>query len=173
MENDVELQNTIIRIIDLLIETFKNGNKLLIFGNGGSAADSQHFATELVSRFKKERKALNAEALTTDTSCITAISNDYSFDNIFARQVEAKANEFDVLIGISTSGNSRNVVEAFKQGIKQNLVMIALTGDFENMECEKYADLIVKVPSKDTARIQEGHLFIYHTICEFVEKQFE
>jgi D-sedoheptulose 7-phosphate isomerase len=173
MQSDNKLQDIILQIINLLILTFKNGNKLLICGNGGSAADSQHFATELVSRFKKERKALNAEALTTDTSCITAISNDYSFDNIFARQIEAKGNEFDVLIGISTSGNSRNVVEAFKQGIKQNLVMVALTGDFENMECEKYADLILKVPSRDTARIQEAHIFVCHIIAEFVEKEFE
>ena len=173
MQNDDNLQNNIIRVIDLLLHTFKNGNKVLICGNGGSAADSQHFATELVSKFKKDRKALNAEALTTDTSCLTAIGNDYSFNRVFARQVEAKGNKGDVLIGITTSGNSKNITKAFKQARIQDMITIAMTGNFENMKCEKYADYMLKIPSRDTARIQEGHVFLYHLICDYIEQRME
>ncbi|MFA5559167.1 MAG: SIS domain-containing protein [Methanofastidiosum sp.] len=172
MQNDTYLHTLISQVVDLLIYTFKNGNKVLICGNGGSAADSQHFATELVSRFRTERKALNAEALTTDTSCITAISNDYSFNRIFSRQVQAKGKEGDVLIGITTSGNSKNIVKAFKQARSQDMITVAMTGNFENMKCEKYADYVLKIPSQDTARIQEATSFIYHVICEYVEAEF-
>lgn len=173
MQTDIELQYNLSKIIELITNTLKNNRKVLICGNGGSAADAQHLAAEFQGRFKKERQALNVDALTTNTSILTAIGNDYSFDKIFARQVEAKGREFDVLIGITTSGNSKDVIEAFKQGIKQHIIIIAMIGDFENTESEKYADYILKVPSKDTARVQEGHLFLYHAIAEYVEKEFE
>jgi len=173
MSKDTELHNTIIKIIDLITFTLKNGNKILICGNGGSAADSQHLAAEFVGRFKKERQALNVEALSTNTSILTAIGNDYSFDKIFSRQVEAKGNPLDILIGISTSGNSPNIIEALKQAKSQNMFTIALTGDNENTQCEQYADYIIKIPSKDTARIQEAHIFAIHVICEYVEQFFE
>jgi D-sedoheptulose 7-phosphate isomerase len=173
MQTDSQLQYNLYRIIELITNTLKNNRKVLICGNGGSAADSQHLAAEFQGRFKKERKALNVDALTTNTSILTAIGNDYSFDKIFARQVEAKGNEYDVLIGLTTSGNSKDVIEAFKQGIKQDMINIAITGNFDNMECEKIVDFILKVPSKDTARIQEATIFLYHVIAEFVEKEFE
>ena len=173
MQNDDRLQSNLSNIIALITDTLKNNCKVLICGNGGSAADAQHLSAEFQSRFKKERKALNVDALTTNTSILTAIGNDYSFDKIFARQVEAKGDAFDILIGISTSGNSKDVIEAFKQARKQDMIIIAMTGDFEDMESDEYADYILKVPSKDTARIQEGHIFLYHIIAEYVEKQFE
>lgn len=173
MRNNIDLHRILLEIINLLIKTFKNKNKILICGNGGSSADSQHLTAEFVGRFKKERKALNVEALSTNTSILTAIGNDYSFDNIFSRQVEAKGCKSDILIGISTSGNSTNVVEAFKQAKKQGIITIAMTGNAENMEIEQYSDYILKVPSTNTARIQEAHTFLYHVIAEMVEKEFE
>jgi D-sedoheptulose 7-phosphate isomerase len=172
MQDSTEIRYNLQRIIELITNTLKNNRKILICGNGGSAADSQHIAAEFQGRFKKERKALNVDALTTNTSILTSIGNDYSFDKIFSRQVEARGNEFDVLIGLTTSGNSKDVIEAFKQGIKQDMIIVAMIGDFENTESEKYADFVLKVPSKDTARIQEGHVFLYHVIAEYVEKEF-
>jgi D-sedoheptulose 7-phosphate isomerase len=172
MRNDVELYKNLNNIIELLVSTLQNGNKILICGNGGSASDAQHLTAEFVGRFKKERKALNVEALSTNTSILTAIGNDYNFDKIFSRQVEAKGNSGDVLIGFSTSGNSKNIVEAFKQANKQHMINILFTGENINTECAKYADYIVGVPSKDTARIQEATVFLYHVIAEYVEKEF-
>jgi D-sedoheptulose 7-phosphate isomerase len=172
MRNDVKLYKNLNNIIELLVSTLQNGNKILICGNGGSASDAQHLTAEFVGRFKKERKALNVEALSTNTSILTAIGNDYNFDKIFSRQVEAKGNSGDVLIGFSTSGNSKNIVEAFKQANKQHMINILFTGENINTECAKYADYIVGVPSKDTARIQEATVFLYHVIAEYVEKEF-
>jgi D-sedoheptulose 7-phosphate isomerase len=172
MRNDVKLHKNLNSIIELLVSTLKNNNKILIAGNGGSASDAQHLTAEFVGRFKKERKALNVEALSTNTSILTAIGNDYSFDKIFSRQVEAKGSSGDVLIGFSTSGNSKNIVEAFKQSNKQHMINILFTGENVNTECAKYADYIVSVPSNDVARIQESHVFIYHVLAEYVEKEF-
>ena len=139
-------------------------------GNGGSAADAQHIATEFVSRFYHERKALNAEALTVNTSTLTAVGNDYSFDRVFARQVEAKGRQGDILIGISTSGESKNIIEAFEAAKKLNMSTIAFTG---NRECtmEHKADMTINIPSEDTPRIQEMHIMTGHIICELVEKE--
>jgi D-sedoheptulose 7-phosphate isomerase len=173
MQRDYILQHTLLEVINLLVYTLMNNNKVLIAGNGGSAADAQHLTAEFVGRFKKERKALNVEALSTNTSILTAIGNDYGFDKIFSRQVEAKGDKDDVLIGITTSGNSPNIVEAFKQAKKQNIICVAFTGNAENMDIEQYSDYILKIPSTDTAGIQEATIFLYHMIVEYTEQEFE
>ena len=155
----------------ICIECLKNNGKIIFFGNGGSAADAQHLAAELVSRYKTERQGLSAIALTTDTSILTAIGNDYGFDRIFSRQVEALANPGDVSIGISTGGTSINVVNALKTSKAKNCRTIGFSGrsggDFNNL-CE--VNLIV--PSEDTPRIQEMHILIGHTICHLIELAF-
>lgn len=151
-----------------IITSLKAGGKLLVFGNGGSAADSQHVAAELVGRFKKERKALAAIALTTDTSIITAIANDYGYDSIFSRQVEALGSSGDVALGISTSGNSANVIAALKAARSNGMKTIGLTGsDGGKMKSE--CDILIAVGTKDTPRVQELHGTIGHVICELVE----
>ncbi len=161
------------KLLDLAIKVIKDalnkGNKVLICGNGGSAADSQHIAAEIVGRFKKERKGLPAIALTTDTSIITAIGNDYGFERIFERQVEALGKEGDVLIAISTSGNSENVILAIKKAKELGVKVIALLGK-DGGKIKEMADIVLIVPSYDTARIQECHQTIYHTICEKIEE---
>jgi len=155
----------------ICIECLNNNGKIIFFGNGGSAADAQHLAAELVSRYKTERQGLGAIALTTDTSILTAIGNDYGFDQIFSRQVEALANPGDVSIGISTGGTSINVVNALKMSKEMNCRTIGFSGrsggDFNNL-CE--VNLIV--PSEDTPRIQEMHILIGHTICYLIEQAF-
>ena len=153
----------------LMVNAFKGGHKLLICGNGGSAADSQHIATELVSRFLMERSALDAEALTINTSSLTAIGNDYGFDRVFSRQVEAKGREGDVLLGISTSGNSVNVVEAMKAAKRMGLVTVSLTGGKAVSPISEVSDCCVRVGSESTPRIQEVHIMIGHILCEYIE----
>lgn len=151
-----------------VINALKGGNKLLVFGNGGSAADSQHIAAEFVGRFKKERAPLAAIALTTDTSALSAIANDYGYDTVFSRQLEALSGKGDVALGISTSGRSRNVVEAIKKAKALGLVTIALTGATGG-DLKKHADITIIVESDNTPRIQESHILIGHIICELVE----
>ncbi|NCO04695.1 MAG: D-sedoheptulose 7-phosphate isomerase [Candidatus Magasanikbacteria bacterium] len=151
-----------------IYETFNLGNKLLIFGNGGSAADAQHIAGELVGRFKRERKGLPAMALTTDTSIITAWSNDYAFDSVFSRQVEAFAKPGDFLWGISTSGNSPNVLYAFDKGRGIGTFNFSMTGG-NGGQLKKKSDLNLNISSDDTPRIQEAHMLAYHLICGLVE----
>ncbi|WP_315054490.1 D-sedoheptulose 7-phosphate isomerase [Chryseobacterium indoltheticum] len=146
------------------------GKKLLIFGNGGSAADSQHIAAEFSGRFIKERRGLPAIALTTDTSVLTAIGNDYGFDEIFRRQVEAIANKGDVLLGISTSGNSQNVIKALEYGKLIGCKTFGLSGN-SGGEMNNCCDLNILVPSNVTARIQEMHILIGHIICEIVDEK--
>ena len=145
--------------------------QILIMGNGGSAADAQHMAAELVGRFKEERKGLDARALTTDTSILTAWANDYDYSTIFERQVEAHAKSLDVLFGLSTSGNSENIIKAFQKGKEIGTMNISLTGK-DGGEIKKLSDYNINVVSENTPRIQEAHLFIYHTICELVEKMY-
>lgn len=152
-----------------LRETFKKGNKLLLCGNGGSAADSQHIAAEFVNRFRKERNPLPAIALTTDTSIITSISNDYDYKYSFSKQVLAIGQKGDVLIGISTSGMAGNVIEAVKTARKKGIYTIGLTGSGGG-KLKDAADLCIKVPSRDTPRIQEAHILIGHLLCDIVEK---
>ena len=151
-----------------IINCFMNGNKLLIAGNGGSAADSQHIAAEFVSRFYYDRPGLPAIALTTDTSALTAIGNDYGFTNLFSRQVEALGQENDIFIGISTSGNSENVVNAIKIAKDNGLNTIVLCGS--DGKLKDMCDLSICVPSSDTPNIQECHITIGHIICAIVEK---
>ena len=146
----------------------EKGRKILICGNGGSAADSQHMAAEFVGRFVKERQSLPALALTVDTSLLTAVGNDYGFDCVFSRQVEGLGQEGDVLIAISTSGNSANVVKAVKTAKEKGIYVIALTGENGGI-LAKESDLCLAVPSQVTARIQEMHIMIIHMICEVAE----
>jgi D-sedoheptulose 7-phosphate isomerase len=153
----------------LIFETFNAGHKVLLCGNGGSAADAQHIAAEFVVRYQSERRALPAIALTTDTSVITAHSNDFDFDSVFARQIEAFGNEGDTLIAISTSGNSRNIIQAARVARDKNLNVIVLTGENDG-ELAQFATHLIAVPSKVTARIQEAHILIGHYWCGVVEE---
>ena len=159
----------IIEITELVIESLKKNGKVMLFGNGGSASDSQHIAAELVGRFKKERAGLPAIALTVNTSTLTALANDYGFDIVFARQIEALGQKNDVAIGISTSGKAKNVACALKQAKKMGIKTVALTGG-DGGEIVKIADVSLVVPSLNTARIQEAHITIGHIICELVEQ---
>ncbi len=153
----------------MMIAALKQGNKIMFFGNGGSAADAQHLAAELISRFLLERKSLPAIALTTDTSIITAIGNDYSFDNIFARQVEGLARQGDVAFGISTSGNSKNVIAGLAKAKELGCRTIGLTGP--GGKIGELADLTLKVPSPETPRVQESHITIGHILCGLIEQE--
>uniref|UniRef100_UPI002FE49EC8 D-sedoheptulose 7-phosphate isomerase n=1 Tax=Thiosocius teredinicola TaxID=1973002 RepID=UPI002FE49EC8 len=166
---DDRLINQIAEVADLIVDTYRAGGKVLIAGNGGSAADAQHIAAELVSRFTMERPALPAIALTTDTSIITAISNDYGYDNLFSRQLEAMARPGDVFLAISTSGNSANVVRALEGAAALKLVSVGMTGATGG-KLKAYCDHCLCVPSTDTARIQEGHITIGHILCETTEQ---
>ena len=163
---------SIVSAISLIRKAMNTNNKLMICGNGGSAADAQHIAGEFICRFYKNRKPLPAIALTTDSSILTAISNDYSYGEVFSRQVSALGKLGDVLFGISTSGNSRNVLEAFKVAQKIGIQTILLTGA-NNGEILKYSDIVMKIPSTDTPRIQEIHLLIEHIICEVIESDIK
>ena len=153
----------------MISEALTNGNKLLVMGNGGSAADSQHFVAEIVGRFKMERKALPAVALSTDTSILTAIGNDYGFESIFSRQVEALATSGDIVIGLSTSGNSPNVLKALNLAHELGCRTIGLLGK-DGGSISPACDLALVVPITDTPRIQEGHITIIHIVCDLVEK---
>ncbi|RDU73185.1 D-sedoheptulose 7-phosphate isomerase [Helicobacter aurati] len=145
------------------------GNKILICGNGGSAADSQHFAAELTGRYKRERKGLCAIALSTDTSALTAIGNDYGYDFVFSRQVEALAKEGDILVGISTSGNSKNIINALESANKLNCITVSLSGKDGGI-IKSLCDYSLIAPSNDTPRIQEIHILCIHILCELIEK---
>lgn len=174
LASDQYLTGQVMEIGDRIIEMFCRGGRLFLCGNGGSAADAQHIATEFISRFCRERPGLNAEALSTNTSTLTAIGNDYSFERVFARQLEAKAKEGDMVIGISTSGTSKNVLEALRYAEKHGIVSVLLMGGYENPELNDAADYVIKVPAIITPRIQEAHIFIGHVIAEYVEhRMFE
>ena len=155
----------------ICVDSLKKGNKILIFGNGGSAADAQHIAAEIVGRYKVERKGLPAIALTTDTSVLTSIGNDFGFEHLFDRQVQALANKNDVLIGISTGGTSKNVISALKLGKSNGCKVIGFSGksggDFNNI-----CDINLVVASEDTPRIQEIHILIGHIICHLIDQAF-
>jgi D-sedoheptulose 7-phosphate isomerase len=155
----------------LLINTLKQGGKILLCGNGGSAADCQHIAAEFVVRYEKKRKALAAIALTTDTSILTASANDFDFDSIFSRQVEALGNANDCLIAISTSGRSGNIIAAVNAAKNKGMSVIGLTGS-EESELGQLSSITIKVPSNITARIQEAHILIGHWWCAVVEESF-
>lgn len=161
---------TLIEIIKEIIYCLKNNGKILIAGNGGSAADSQHLAAEFIVKFSIERISLPAIALTTDTSILTSIGNDYSFDNIFSRQIEALGNKKDIFIAISTSGNSKNILNAIEVAKQKELLTIGLTGK-NGGKMKELCDKCICIPSNDTPRIQENHILIGHIICEMVEKK--
>ncbi|MBI2336899.1 MAG: SIS domain-containing protein [Deltaproteobacteria bacterium] len=169
--SDDHCLSNIQKAADWVISSLKSGNKLIVCGNGGSAADAQHLAAEFLCRFYKDRKALAAIALTTDTSTLTAIANDYAFEDVFSRQLEGIGKKNDILIGISTSGSSKNVLKAFQAAAKMAIRTILLTGSVER-DIAKISDLVIKAPSDDTPRIQEMHLLIEHILSELVEKSF-
>jgi D-sedoheptulose 7-phosphate isomerase len=156
---------------DLIAETFERGNKILICGNGGSAADAQHIAAEFVGRYETERVALPAIALTTDTSALTALANDYDFERIFARQVEALARKDDLLIAISTSGNSPNVISAVMTARQIGCKILGMTGA-KGKKLASLCDAALLVPSERTARIQEAHITVAHVWCEIIDDKF-
>jgi D-sedoheptulose 7-phosphate isomerase len=158
-----------IEIADMAIDSLKKGGKVIIFGNGGSASDSQHIAAELVGRFKKDRTPLAAIALTTNTAILTSLANDYGYEVVFAKQVEALGSKNDIVIGISTSGKAKNVIQGIKQAAKMGLKTVILTGA-DGVELAKAADVSLLVPSSVTARIQEAHITIGHIICEMIEE---
>jgi D-sedoheptulose 7-phosphate isomerase len=168
MLNSSELMGTIVRISEVLVDALKQGYKALLFGNGGSAADAQHIAAELVGRFAFDRPALPALALSVNSSCVTAIGNDYGFELVFSRQIEALGRSGDVAIGISTSGNSPNVLSALLAAKKMGLQTIAFTGSAGG-KLRYVVDHCVCVPSTETPRIQECHILIGHIISELVE----
>jgi len=160
------------QLIKKIANLIKEGGLTLVCGNGGSAGDSQHLVGELVCKFKKVRKPYPAIALTTDTSVMTAIANDFSYDDVFTRQVQAFKNA-TTFIGISTSGTSINVLNAMKEAVKHGMIVVGLTGKNDKEMKKNGADYIIKVDSKETARIQEGHIFVIHSICELLENEGE
>ena len=167
-----ESSGKVIQLAEEIVATFNRGNKLLIFGNGGSAADAQHVAAEFVNRFLLNRRPLPAVALSTDTSVLTSIGNDFSYDMVFTKQVQALGIQGDMALGITTSGISPNVVQALAEARKQGLTTVALTGGTITPKdgVQPHCDMVLNVPSNYTPRIQEAHLWIEHLVCEIVEK---
>ena len=174
MKEKILRDNNLVKRIDLvsqiIINAYKSNKKVILFGNGGSAADAQHLAAELMNKFYLDRKSLPAIALTVNTSILTAIGNDYSFEQIFSKQLEGISEKEDIAIGISTSGNSKNVIEGLKLAKKNKLFTVGFTGK-DGGKINNIVDVCINVPSDDTPRIQEGHIMIGHIICEIIEKE--
>ena len=166
----VDLSKKIEDAVNAIIKCLEEKNKLIIFGNGGSAADAQHISAEFIGRFQRERESLPAISLTTDTSVLTSLSNDYSYDTVFSRQCESLVSKGDVVLGISTSGNSKNIENGIITSKSKGAVTIGLLGE-DGGTIKNFVDISIQVPSKNTARIQEVHRVIYHIICELVEKK--
>lgn len=171
LEASKSLESSIIKVAKLITDSLQNGGKLIAFGNGGSAADAQHFAAELSGRYKKERKALAGIAISTDTSALTAIGNDYGFEVVFSRQVEAIAQKGDVLFGISTSGNSANVLKAFESGKSIGCKCVGLSGKGGG-KMSDLSDINLVIPSDNTPRIQEAHILVIHALCGLIELDY-
>ncbi|MFZ9388466.1 MAG: D-sedoheptulose 7-phosphate isomerase [Chitinophagaceae bacterium] len=165
------LQETIEKAADVITNAFKSGNRIYFCGNGGSAADAQHLAAEFSGRFYMDRKALPAEALHCNTSYMTAVANDYGYDMVYSRMIEGIGVRGDVLIGISTSGNSANIIKAFETARQKGITTVAFTGETGG-KMKELSDLLLNVPSPDTPRIQECHILIGHIICQLVEEQY-
>lgn len=165
---DEQMQQKMAEVIDVMVKAFKDGKKVLFCGNGGSAADAQHLAAEFSGRFYKDRKALPSEALHCNTSYLTAVANDYSYDVIYSRIVEGTCVEGDVLVGLSTSGNSKNILNAFAAAREKKVVTVGFTGA-SGGKMKDACDYLFNVPSSDTPRIQECHILVGHIICELVE----
>ena len=166
-----ECAPTIVQAASIITSCLRSGGKLLFFGNGGSAADAQHLAAEFVGRFVLERPGLSAVALTTDSSILTAVGNDYGFEQVFARQIQALGRSGDVAVAISTSGNSPNVLQGVREARKHNLKLVGMTGK-DGGALARHADVAIRVPSTSTARIQECHIAIGHLFCELVDEDF-
>jgi len=167
---DKKLIEIISTVAEEIVNTFKNGGKVLFCGNGGSAADAQHIAAELSGKFYFDRQPLFAEALHVNTSYLTAVANDYSYDEVFSRLVKAKGRKGDILIGISTSGNSKNVIKAIEVANEIGMITVGMTGE-SGGRMKDICKYLINVPSNDTPRIQEAHIMIGHIICEIVEKE--
>jgi len=159
-----------VKVINVITDALKQGSKIVLFGNGGSAADAQHIAAELSGRFYYDREPLDAEALHVNTSYLTAVANDYSYNEIYARLIRAKGKRGDVLIGISTSGNSENIVKALETARSIGMITIGLTGD-SGGQMKNLTDILINIPSKNTARIQEAHILVGHILCELIEAE--
>lgn len=168
---DETLLGIVIAATDSIVASLKKGGRIYFCGNGGSAADAQHLAAEFTGRFYKDRKALAAEALHTNSSYITAVANDYNFDVVYARLVEGIMNEGDVLIGLSTSGNSANIVKAFEAAKSKSIITIGFTG-LSGGVLKSLSDFLINVPSADTPRIQECHILLGHIICQLAEEKY-
>lgn len=168
--NNEELLNKIEELSKKCVELYRGNNKTILAGNGGSAADAQHIAAEMVGRYGFDRPSLPSLALTTDTSALTAIGNDYGYDKVFSRQLEGMGQDGDIFIGISTSGNSVNIINAFKSAKKKNITTVALVGR-DGGDMAKMADIAIVVPSDSTPRIQESHILIGHILCDIIEKE--
>jgi D-sedoheptulose 7-phosphate isomerase len=169
-DTGAQMAEPLARAVELTVATLRAGGCVFVFGNGGSAADAQHIAAELVGRFKRNRNGFASEALTTDTSAITAIANDFGFDTIFARQLEGKGRTGDLAIGISTSGNSPNVVAGLEQAKVMGMKTIAMTGKAGGA-CASLADVLLAASSDDTPHIQEAHQVMYHILCDLTEAE--
>lgn len=167
--NDGTLMNTVQKVADAIINCYKNGGKVLFCGNGGSAADAQHLAAELSGRFYFDRPPLEAEALHVNSSYVTAVANDYSYNDIYSRYVNGVGKPGDVIIGFSTSGNSENIVRALKVAREKNMVTVGMTGALGG-KLKELSDYLLNVPSMDTPRIQESHIMLGHIFCEIVEE---
>ncbi|HEU4861615.1 MAG TPA: D-sedoheptulose 7-phosphate isomerase [Chitinophagaceae bacterium] len=170
LENEFLLK-TIAAIIDVMVNAFRTGKKIYFCGNGGSAADAQHLAAEFSGRFYKDRKALPAEALHCNTSYLTAVANDYSFDDIYSRLIDGIGEKGDVLVGLSTSGNSVNILKAFETARKKEMITVGFTGE-SGGKMKSFCDHLINIPSTDTPRIQESHIMVGHIICQLVEEQY-
>lgn len=168
---DEQLLQTVKDCVYVLVSAFKKGNKVLFCGNGGSAADAQHLAAEFSGRFYTDRDALPAEALHCNTSYITAVGNDYGYDVIYSRMIKGIGNSGDVLVGLSTSGNSKNIINAFEVAKEKKMITIAFTGSTGG-KLKKLSDYLINIPSDDTPRIQESHITLGHIICQLVEEQY-
>lgn len=162
------LSDTIIRISEMIIDSYNSGGKVILIGNGGSAADAQHIAAEFVGKFKLERRSLPAIALTTNTSILTALANDYGYETVFSRQLDSLANDKDILIAVTTSGNSSNILKAVENAKLRNIKVVGMTGK-NGGKLKDVADVTIRVPSDNTPRIQEAHIIIGHVICGLVE----
>ncbi len=168
---DERMLKTTRDVVEVIVKSFKAGNRVYFAGNGGSAADAQHLAAEFSGRFYTDRLALPAEALHCNTSYLTAVANDYSYDEVYARLIRGIANNGDVLVGLSTSGNSGNIVKAFEEARQKKVITIGFTGETGG-KMKPLSDFLFNIPSTDTPRIQESHILLGHIICELVEKEF-
>jgi D-sedoheptulose 7-phosphate isomerase len=168
---DAGILKTTNDVVDVIVKAFKNGNRVYFAGNGGSAADAQHLAAEFSGRFYTDRLALPAEALHCNTSYLTAVANDYSYDEIYARLIRGIAHPGDVLVGLSTSGNSGNIVRAFETARQKKVITVGFTGE-SGGKMKGLSDYLFNVPSSDTPRIQESHILLGHIVCELVEREF-